>query len=757
MNQVTMETAKAYLSAGLSVLPAVRQRKRPSVGTWKTWAERLPTECEVGAWFSNEQDGVCIVAGEVSGNLECIDFDAHGECFEAWAGKIDQALFDRLAVERTPSGGYHVLYRTEVPVGGNAKLAQGMRDGKKTTLIETRGEGGLFLCAPTGGYWLLQGSFTELSRLSQDERKALVSAAEAMDECVAETAPAEAAQGQNSAFLVKPGDDWCARGDIRPVLTARGWKSLGTKADGNELWQRPGKSGDGNSATFNGEILCVFSTNAAPFEAKGYNKFQVYALLEHGGDFTAAAKDLLERGYGKGDDVPVAECAGIMGLAREVARSGVAQKGSEQGGNIPADEEDTHETAFEYEDPGTLPEELFDVPGFIAELMGYTLRTAYYPNKALAFAGAMAMLAHLTGRRFKDRRGSRFNLYLLALAKSGTGKEHPRAVNIDLATQMAMVGELGDTFASGEGLEDSLCMSPTMLYQVDEVDYLFNTVKLKDARAEQINSMLLKLYSESKTTHIMRKKAIQRGQPSIGSSIIQPHLTVFGTATPKFFYQSLTERTMENGLLARCIVLEAGERGAAGTPHEEDFPKGVLETVRDLVRLGHEQNLTDQYPHPAVLAETTQATKRLVDVFGLADGEYRKATDAGNDSANALWARAGEKVAKLAALYAISKNRLEPLMDVDAVEWAWRFVDHMTRRMLYMASMFVTNSEFEAQSMSIVRKIREKSGRISHGMLLRNSHLDKDAFKRAIDTLAESGMVKKEFGQRGGVFYALCI
>ena len=442
------------------------------------------------------------------------------------------------------------------------------------------------------------------------------------------------------------------------------------------------------------------------------------------------------------------ECAGIMGLANAVARAGRPDA-------VPDEPEDAHERTRDCEDPGAIPEEYFDVPGFVSELMGYTLRTAYYPNKALAFAGALAMLAHLTGRRFKDQRGSRFNLYLLALAKSGTGKEHPRAVNIDLATQMALIGEFGDTFASGEGLEDSLCISPSMLYQVDEIDYLFNTVKLKDARAEQINSMLLKLYSESKTTHIMRKKAIQRGQPSVGSAIIQPHLTVFGTATPKFFYQSLTERTMENGLLARCIVLEAAERGEAGTPHEEEFPKRVLESVRDMVRMGHEQNLTDQYPHPMVLPETTEATRRLKEMFGLADEEYRKASERGDDSANALWARAGEKVAKLAALYAISKDTLRPMMDVDAVEWAWKFVAHMTKRMLYMASIFVADTDFDSQAMKLVRLVKQRRGRISHGKLLRNSHLDKDTFKRIAETLVESGTFRKEFGDRGGVFYVL--
>ena len=748
MSKVPIELAESYRKAGLAALPAAKAKKRPSIGGWKTWSKRLPSEMEISAWFANSPDGICIVAGAVSGNLECIDFDAHGELYPAWKEKVAPEVFARLVVERTPSGGLHVLYRCEEPVEGNRKLAQGMREGKKTTLIETRGEGGLFLCAPTPGYCLLQGAFTDLAVLSRDERQALLSAAEAMNECEDELRPTEGAQAQDSAFLVKPGDDWCARGDIRPVLLAHGWKHLGTKQDGNELWQRPGKSGDGNSATFNGTVFCVFSTNAAPFEAKGYNKFQVYALLEHGGDFTAAARTLLDKGFGTGDNVPMVECAGIMGLANAVARAGRPDA-------VPDEPEDAHEMTRDCEDPGAIPEEYFDVPGFVSELMGYTLRTAYYPNKALAFAGAMAMLAHLTGRRFKDQRGSRFNLYLLALAKSGTGKEHPRAVNIDLATQMALIGEFGDTFASGEGLEDSLCISPSMLYQVDEIDYLFNTVKLKDARAEQINSMLLKLYSESKTTHIMRKKAIQRGQPSVGSAIIQPHLTVFGTATPKFFYQSLTERTMENGLLARCIVLEAAERGEAGTPHEEEFPKRVLESVRDMVRMGHEQNLTDQYPHPMVLPETTETTRRLKEVFGLADEEYRKASERGDDSANALWARAGEKVAKLAALYAISKDTLRPMMDVDAVEWAWKFVAHMTKRMLYMASIFVADTDFDSQAMKLVRLVKQRRGRISHGKLLRNSHLDKDTFKRIAETLVESGTFRKEFGDRGGVFYVL--
>ena len=169
--------ALSYRRAGLSVLPAVKAKKRPAVGAWRTWAGRLPTEIEVEAWFSNAYDAVCIVAGKVSNNLECIDFDQKAEAYPAWCAKIAPDVLDSVVVESTPSGGKHVVYRCETPVEGNLKLAQGMRDGKRKTLVETRGEGGLFLCSPTPGYALERGDFEHIPVISQEARESLLSAA----------------------------------------------------------------------------------------------------------------------------------------------------------------------------------------------------------------------------------------------------------------------------------------------------------------------------------------------------------------------------------------------------------------------------------------------------------------------------------------------------------------------------------------------------------------------------------------------------
>ena len=313
MATIPVATAMAYLAAGLSCLPATKSRKHPAIGSWKNWQTRLPTEVEVRAWFSNPHDAICVVSGAVSGNLECLDFDNGGELFGAWMEKIDTSLLAQLVIEQTPSGGYHVCYRCEDPVEGNLKIARGIRGGKQKTLIETRGEGGLFLCAPTEGYALQQGDFTSLPTISRDAREALLDAARSLDELPAASCPtataganvtqpgADFASAGKDAFDLAPGDDFNARGDIKPLLLSAGWQFCGVKSDGNEQWTRPGKDPrNGMSATYKDGSFYVFSSNAAPFESNvKYSPFAVYATLHHNGDYTAAASALLAQGYGK--------------------------------------------------------------------------------------------------------------------------------------------------------------------------------------------------------------------------------------------------------------------------------------------------------------------------------------------------------------------------------------------------------------------------------------------------------------------------
>ena len=163
-------------------------------------------------------------------------------------------------------------------------------------MIETRGRGGLFLCAPSIGYELTQGDLCTVPTITPDERELLLACAWALDEVPATIVDVPPA-APSALGALRPGDDFNERGDVRSVLLRHGWTLVRTGE--NEHWRRPGKS-VGNSATLKDRVFYVFSTNAAPFEAhKGYSPFAVYAWLEHAGDFTAAASALAAEGYGE--------------------------------------------------------------------------------------------------------------------------------------------------------------------------------------------------------------------------------------------------------------------------------------------------------------------------------------------------------------------------------------------------------------------------------------------------------------------------
>ncbi|MBA3707375.1 MAG: AAA family ATPase, partial [Planctomycetes bacterium] len=94
----------------------------------------------------------------------------------------------------------------------------------------------------------------------------------------------------------RPGDDFNRRADFGALLTHHGWSLAHDGA--NQHWCRPGKT-NSTSATLKEGVLYVFSSNAAPFEpTRAYSPFAAYALLEHHGDFQAAATELRRSGYG---------------------------------------------------------------------------------------------------------------------------------------------------------------------------------------------------------------------------------------------------------------------------------------------------------------------------------------------------------------------------------------------------------------------------------------------------------------------------
>lgn len=715
-----IDTAIDYLAAGLCVLPAVRAEKRPALSGWKAFQSRLPSRKQIEHWFNSDRDAMCIVAGSVSGNLEVIDFDHQAARYEAWVSLIPPELLGRLVIERTQSGGRHVVYRCVDAVCGNIKLSQALRDGKLETLIETRGEGGLFLCDPTTGYTLEQGTLTDLPILSSAERESLLEAAWSLNEHLP---PPVNYSCDAIAIDGRPGDEFNERGDVREVLVRNGWTLA--KPGVNEYWRRPGKD-VGWSATLRDRVFYVFSGNAAPFEPnRAYSPFSVLTLLEHGGDFGAAASVLRTQGFGYESRSSDPE---------EPIGYGAPDLESQRAAPI---------------DPGPLPEEMLRIPGFISEVMDHCLATAPYPNFVMAFSGAIALQAYLAGRKVRDPGDNRTNLYLLGLAHSAAGKDWPRKVNTRILHEIGVADCLGERFASGEGIQDALFISPSMLFQTDEIDGLLQSInKARDARHENIMTTLLTLYSSANSVFPMRRKAGRE----LPGQIDQPSLVIFGTAIPNHYYEALSERMLTNGFFARMIILECGRRGAGQEPRIQEIPSRVVDTARwwyDF-RPGT-GNLQTWHPVPAVVQYHADARSLLVEARLEAEREYERAESASDAVGTTVWGRVSEQTRKLALLYAISQNATKPEIGRDAAEWAVRFVMHQTRRMLFMASSHVAENPFQADCLKLLRKLRDAPEKqLAHSVLLKRMKMGSKEFGDLVATLEQRGEVEKIVVTRPG-------
>ncbi len=168
----------------------------------------------------------------------------------------------------------------------------------------------------------------------------------------------------------------------------------------------------------------------------------------------------------------------------------------------------------------------------------------------------------------------------------------------------------GERFASGEGIQDSLFTTPSMLFQTDEIDGLLQSInKARDARHEQIMSTLLTMYSSANSVYPMRRKA---GKEAAGV-INQPNLVIFGTAIPNHYYDALSERMLTNGLFARMLIFECGKRGKGQEPKIRDIPQSIIDTAAwwEEYRPGPLGNLVDRNPTPAIVPHDIDAGRLL--------------------------------------------------------------------------------------------------------------------------------------------------
>lgn len=334
-----MNCQALYDIPGLQFVP-VDGLKRPVVKGWQTTTEKHNL---------TNVAGVGLVCGVPSGNVECLDIDLKysldPKLFDKYkqiVHKSNDTLLNKLVVQKTRSGGYHLIYRCS-HISGNLKLAnrpttaeekaetykktydaeilKSTEDSKAKTiaekaagndkvrvLFETRGIGGQFVCHPSEGYDFVFGDLQSISEITPEEREILHSAARQFNEVYE---PIIIPRGHISKSPGKSSfEDYNERGDVVGLLQNNGWTVVGQNGR-KTVFLRPGQTSSQSSGNYDHDKkwFSVFTTSTEFEPQHAYLPYAVYAILECGKDFSMASKKLYESGYGERQEAAAKEKA----------------------------------------------------------------------------------------------------------------------------------------------------------------------------------------------------------------------------------------------------------------------------------------------------------------------------------------------------------------------------------------------------------------------------------------------------------------
>lgn len=311
---------QTILDAGIDIIPVNEKSKVPLV----KWKDKDPLSFLeiITIVQSSNQYAFAMILGKRSQNLICIDVDTkYKQGFGLPLLKEIQDLYPntwkKLRVEKTVSGGFHILYRVSDTEGlglvADEKVA--VREAtpeellenpkiKEYCFIELKFEGGISQCYPSVGYSVYKeseevGLDIVVSYLTREEHQNLYAILSSHNE-VAKRAPKEKKESKfiEEYYDENPYEHYNKSEEGSKLLEKHGWSELKSYG-GRVYYRRPGKS-EGTSGSFSLEtrLFSIF-TSSTEVDPKSYTASNLRCELEFNGDKKELYEILVAEGYGR--------------------------------------------------------------------------------------------------------------------------------------------------------------------------------------------------------------------------------------------------------------------------------------------------------------------------------------------------------------------------------------------------------------------------------------------------------------------------
>lgn len=391
----------------------------------------------------------------------------------------------------------------------------------------------------------------------------------------------------------------------------------------------------------------------------------------------------------------------------------------------------------------TFPKHLLIPPGFIGEVASYITRTAIKPQPLLSLGAAVALGGTIMGRKVRTSSDLRTNPYIVAIADSGAGKEHPRQAIKRLLSEAGCLFLLGaEDLASDAGLFATIYKHPSSLLCMDEIGSFFKMVMADRAPPHllAIKSLLLRLTGGAVGPFPDKVRA--QNADSEVRVVDQPNVCLYGSTVPGRLFQSLKKDDITDGFLPRILCLHSDDpdpdtqRVADKTPPPE---------MVKLVRRWSTRTI-NAYPKGDIdltcnplIVETSPEAQLVFDEFEKANRGRKNATR--GSGIDAIWARADEHAMRLALIVACGCDYDNPVIDRVHAEWACEFVTFVMKRAIVEIDLNVGDSAHELTVKRVLEFFKQEKIVDKSKLSRRFQDLRPFEIKAAMDTLTDSGHI----------------
>ncbi|MDR1079826.1 MAG: bifunctional DNA primase/polymerase [Deltaproteobacteria bacterium] len=702
--------ALELVRGGYSVIPAEGKMPRPGF-IWSRYRKRRASEEEVESWFRYPTDhmGILMVMGPVSARLWVMDLD--GPDSLSWAeGMVAAGAIPGTGWKSKTPHGEHWFFRLKEGVKPEPNGTDIVREpwSKKCggeSAVDTRSEGGLVIVPPSRNVegtayvwksmdgvppeWSIRDSGIEVhwkSGKARGRREAEPGRLRALvPDDVIDMRTVPSTRGEPAA-----------RGTRNSSLTSYLGKLVSNGADRTSLWHAAlGWDSENRERLDREEIRRTYESVIRMHE-------------DNHGERVPGTPELVVR-----DRLPVFAA----------------------GHEKPDEEDDTDEDEDEVPEEDVVPEGILHPGGLLEELMDYIEKASFRSHPLFALGMSICFVGTLMGEKILTSSGLRTNIYVVNLARSGTGKEGPMTAmkHLMFETGTAMDNFGPSDIASGAALMKSLEKKPSQLLMMDEIGDLIGSIKNPN---NSYKTEILKILKETFSSRGYYSKAYANTKNDY--TVPWHNLSLYATGVADIFWENLTMRELSGGFMARALVFNLNlKRRRKNSEPDMTVPDGLREKVKALFAVARGPEGADELmtvPSPPKIPQTGDAERELDRVAERYDDLYDASR--GTGFLDSIYSRAEEHVRKLSLVYAASRTAcstpalcVPAFVDLEDVRKATELIDYQVPRFVKLVGDNMAWNPQDALKRRILAEVW-KRGELSQAAVYR---LARDCTARQVE------------------------